>query len=64
MLGGVNTFLGPVLGAMILLALNDVVQRFTEYHGLVLGIVILAFALGLRRGVLDFLLIAWGKRAR
>jgi branched-chain amino acid transport system permease protein len=64
MLGGVNTFLGPVLGAMILLALNDVVQRFTEYHGLVLGIVILAFALGLRRGVLDFLLIAGGKRAR
>jgi branched-chain amino acid transport system permease protein len=64
MLGGVNTFLGPVLGAMILLALNDVVQRFTEYHGLVLGIVILAFALGLRRGVLDFLLIAWAKRAR
>lgn len=64
MLGGINTFLGPVLGAMILLALNDVVQRFTEYQGLVLGLVILAFALGLRRGVLDFILIAWGKRVR
>ena len=51
MLGGINSFLGPVLGAMILLALNDVVTRFTEYQGLVLGIVILAFALGLRRGV-------------
>jgi branched-chain amino acid transport system permease protein len=59
MLGGINSFLGPVLGAMILLALNDVVQRFTEYHGLVLGVVILAFALGLRRGVLDFLRLAW-----
>jgi len=64
MLGGINSFLGPVLGAMILLALNDVVQRFTEYHGLVLGIVILAFALGLRRGVLDFVRLAWSKRAR
>jgi branched-chain amino acid transport system permease protein len=64
MLGGINTFLGPVLGAMILLALNDVVQRFTEYHGLVLGIVILAFALGLRRGVLDFLRLAFSKRTR
>jgi branched-chain amino acid transport system permease protein len=63
MLGGINTFLGPVLGAMILLALNDVVQRFTEYHGLVLGLVILAFALGLRRGVLDFIRMVWGKRA-
>ena len=64
MLGGINTFLGPVFGAMILLALNDVVQRFTEYHGLVLGIVILAFALGLRHGVLDFIRLTWGRRAR
>ncbi|MGY0574744.1 branched-chain amino acid ABC transporter permease [Bradyrhizobium sp. RDM12] len=62
MLGGVNSFLGPVLGAAILLGLNDVVQRFTEYHGLVLGLVILAFALGLRRGVLDFMRLGWGKR--
>jgi len=64
MLGGINSFLGPVLGAMILLALNDVVTRFTEYQGLVLGIVILAFALGLRHGVLDFLRLAWPGRSR
>jgi branched-chain amino acid transport system permease protein len=64
MLGGINSFLGPLLGAMILLALNDVVTRFTEYQGLVLGIVILAFALGLRRGVLDFLRLAWPGRSR
>jgi branched-chain amino acid transport system permease protein len=64
MLGGINSFLGPVLGAMILLALNDFVTHFTEYHGLVLGIVILGFALGLRRGVLDFLRLAWPGRSR
>jgi branched-chain amino acid transport system permease protein len=64
MLGGINSFLGPVLGAMILLALNDVVTRITEYQGLVLGIVILGFALGLRRGVLDFLRLAWPGRSR
>ena len=64
MLGGIDSFLGPVLGAMILLALNDVVTRFTEYHGLVLGIVILVFALGLRRGVLDFLRLAWPGKSR
>ncbi|MGC1346234.1 MAG: branched-chain amino acid ABC transporter permease, partial [Methyloceanibacter sp.] len=64
MLGGINSFLGPVLGAAILLALNDVVTRITEYQGLVLGIVILAFALGLRRGVLDFLRLAWPGRIR
>jgi branched-chain amino acid transport system permease protein len=64
MLGGINSFLGPVLGAAILLALNDVVTRFTEYHGLVLGLVILAAALGLRRGVLDFLRLALPGRTK
>jgi branched-chain amino acid transport system permease protein len=56
MLGGLNSFLGPVVGTVILLLLNDVVTRFTEYYGLTLGIVILLFALGLRRGLLDVVL--------
>jgi branched-chain amino acid transport system permease protein len=47
---------------MILLALNDIVTRVTEYYGIVLGIVILAFALGLRRGVLDFFRHKWAGR--
>jgi len=64
MLGGIGSFLGPVLGAAILLALNDIVTRFTEYYGLVLGIVILAFALGFRHGVLDFLKLAWPRGSR
>jgi len=54
MLGGVSTFLGPMVGTVLLLLLNDTVTRFTEYHGIVLGIVILFFALGLRKGLLDF----------
>jgi branched-chain amino acid transport system permease protein len=40
---------------MLLLALNDFVTRETEYYGLALGLIILVFALGLRRGVLDLL---------
>jgi len=55
MLGGIESFLGPLLGTVVLLALNDVFTRVTEYHGLVQGVVILLFALGLRRGILDFL---------
>lgn len=54
-MGGVDTFLGPTLGAVLLLLLEDVTTRVTEYKDLVLGIVILVFALGLRRGLLDFL---------
>jgi branched-chain amino acid transport system permease protein len=54
MLGGVTTFLGPMVGTVILLILNDTVTRLTEYHGIVLGIVILFFAIGLRKGLMDF----------
>jgi branched-chain amino acid transport system permease protein len=59
MLGGLNSFLGPAVGTIILLLLNDFVTRFTEYYGLTLGIIILLFALGLRRGLLDAVLDAW-----
>ena len=64
MLGGVTTFLGPTVGAVLLLLLNDVLTRFTEHHGLMLGIVILLFALGLRRGVSDFLIEYWRRWRR
>lgn len=63
MLGGITTFLGPTVGTVILLLLNDVLTKFTEHHGLMLGAIILLFALGLRRGVTDFLIDYW-RRAR
>ena len=43
--------------------LNDTVTRFTDYHGIVLGIVILFFALGLRKGLMDFV-VDWAKQRR
>src|SRR5207244_9839361 len=54
MLGGVTTFLGPMVGTVLLLLLNDTVTRLTEYYGIVLGIVILFFAIGLKKGLMDF----------
>jgi branched-chain amino acid transport system permease protein len=62
MLGGLSTFLGPAVGTVILLLLNDVVTKFTEYYGLTLGAIILFFALGLRRGLLDVVLDLWRRR--
>ena len=56
MLGGTQLFLGPVVGALLLQTLNHYVTIYTEYHGLVLGSVILLIVLGLRRGIADF---AW-----
>jgi len=55
MMGGISVFFGPLVGAVILLLLNDFVTKVTEHYGLVLGIIILMFALGLRKGVMGFL---------
>ena len=63
MLGGVSTFLGPMVGTVLLLILNDTVTRLTEYYGIVLGIVILFFAIGLRKGLMDFL-VEWYEQRR
>jgi branched-chain amino acid transport system permease protein len=63
MLGGLDAFLGPTVGTVILLVLNDVVTRHTEYYGLALGLIILVFALGLRRGLLDVLIDLWRRYA-
>jgi len=34
---------------------NDVITRTTEYHGLALGVIVLIFALGFKRGITDFI---------
>lgn len=61
MMGGIGSFFGPTVGTILLLALNDFVTRLTEYYGLALGLIILVFALGLRRGLLDF--VTWRRTA-
>ncbi|ACL58340.1 branched-chain amino acid ABC transporter permease [Methylobacterium nodulans] len=55
MLGGTKLFLGPLVGTLLLQTLNHYVTIYTEYHGLVLGTVILLIVLGLRRGIADTL---------
>ncbi len=54
MMGGLHVFIGPVVGASLLLLFNDIITRSTEFHGLALGLVVLLFALGFKRGITDF----------
>ncbi len=62
MLGGITAFFGPLVGAVMLLVLNDFVTKLTSHYGLVLGGIILLFALGLRKGLLDFVMDWWTSR--
>lgn len=55
MLGGTQVFIGPLVGTVILQALNHYITILTEHHGIVLGTTILIFVLGLRRGLADWL---------
>jgi len=62
MLGGVSVFLGPLVGTAIFLALNDWITKLTEHHGLFFGIILLVIVLGLRKGLLDFVVEYWRAR--
>lgn len=51
LLGGVGTVFGPVLGATVLLVLEELLKAFTEHWPLILGPLILLMVLFLRRGL-------------
>ncbi|MBT3939136.1 MAG: branched-chain amino acid ABC transporter permease [Pelagibacterales bacterium] len=62
LLGGMHSFLGPLMGALIFEILNDFVTANTRYYGLALGLVILCFVLGLKKGLLDWILIKFNRK--
>jgi len=67
LLGGMTVFLGPLVGAVTLLLLTDVISStpaLRDYNMLVLGLIILVFALGLRKGILGSTYEWWTDRRR
>jgi branched-chain amino acid transport system permease protein len=58
LLGGPYVFLGPALGAAILIALNSVVTSFTEYWPIVLGAILLVLIYVFPGGVTRLFLMA------
>jgi len=62
MLGSSQLFIGPIIGAILLRLLEHFVNIYTEHHGLVLGLVILAIVLGMRQGLADFVMDFFNRR--
>lgn len=56
LLGGWFTFLGPFLGAAIIVSLRSVVGIYTEYWTLILGIILVLLIFFLPEGVLGYIL--------
>jgi branched-chain amino acid transport system permease protein len=50
-LGGMGTLVGPVIGAIALLTLEEVLTGFTEHWMLILGPILILFVLFLKRGL-------------
>ncbi len=61
LMGGLTVFLGPTLGAAILVLLSMVVGLYTEYWLLVLGLLLLILVLFLPQGILGYLMESYSK---
>jgi branched-chain amino acid transport system permease protein len=59
LLGGVQTLVGPLVGAAAFIGLQDTVARHTEYWRALVGTVILAITLGLPAGIVGALKHRW-----
>jgi len=56
LLGGWFTFLGPMLGAAIIVALRTFASTFTEYWTMIQGIILMLVIIFLPQGVLGYLI--------
>ncbi len=53
--GGMGTLFGPMLGAIAVVLLRDIIGSYTESWNLIMGILFMAAVLSFRRGILGFL---------
>ncbi|MFQ5896101.1 MAG: hypothetical protein ACE5JJ_09860, partial [Nitrospinota bacterium] len=52
--GGIHTFPGPMVGALLFYIIQDRIELFTEYWLFWFGLVLLALVLGFRGGVVGY----------
>jgi branched-chain amino acid transport system permease protein len=55
LIGGLQTFSGPLVGSLIFVVLREVIERFTENWMLWFGIILLVIIMGFRGGVVGAL---------
>ncbi len=55
LIGGIHTFTGPMVGALIFIVLREIIERFTHNWMLWFGILLLVIIMGFRGGVVGVL---------
>jgi len=61
-IGGMGSFVGPILGAFLLEVLSEYIRIYGEYHLLLFGLVALAIARFAPEGIAGLALRFWGKK--
>jgi len=55
LVGGVESFLGPILGSVVFILIKEIIVRFTEHWLLVFGFILIILLIGFRGGVARFI---------
>lgn len=63
LIGGINSFAGPLIGSAVFIALREIIERFTQNWMLWFGLILLVIIMGFRGGVTGVVRALWGKRA-
>ncbi len=64
LIGGSGYFLGPIIGTTIVLGLQHWLSSYTEYWGLVLGVLFIVLITGAREGIVGIAVGLWRWRRR
>ena len=51
LIGGIQTFAGPLVGSVVFIVLREIIERFTQNWMLWFGIILLVIIMGMRGGV-------------
>ncbi len=61
-LGGINSFFGPIIGSVVLILLETFITSYTLYWPLILGIIICAVVLVMPQGIMGLVRLFGGKK--
>jgi branched-chain amino acid transport system permease protein len=59
LMGGIQSFAGPIVGAFLLFIIKDIIVRFTEYWLICLGVIVVVLVMGFRGGVASLVIDRW-----
>jgi len=62
-IGGMGSFIGPIIGAFTLEILSEYIRGYGEYHVLVFGLIALSMARFAPNGVVGLVQAGWAKRS-